>query len=187
MAQGEAYRVRLSHVRLKVRDMDRAISFYTRLLRMRLVERVGDEFAFLSGSDVYHEVALQRVGPSAPTPSAEATGVDHVAFELADGPDLAGAYEALLEVGIIPRMVDNGISWAMYFSDGDGNQLEFFCDRRKRPGGRKQWGGRSEELTPTTLLKELQENPVSRRRQGQKEDHIKKTSGTGRSRKSRKH
>jgi catechol 2,3-dioxygenase len=159
MAQraGEGYRVRLGHVRLKVRDMDRAISFYTRLLGMRLVEKTGNDFAFLSGSDAYHEVALQRVGAAAPAPAAEATGVDHVAFELADARQFARAYQALLQAGIAPRTVDNGISWAMYFSDADGNQLEFFCDRRRNPGGREHWEGRVDDLQPATILGALQE------------------------------
>jgi catechol 2,3-dioxygenase-like lactoylglutathione lyase family enzyme len=38
MAEGrsEGHRVKLGHVRLKVRNMNRAISFYTRMLHMRL-------------------------------------------------------------------------------------------------------------------------------------------------------
>jgi catechol 2,3-dioxygenase len=136
--------------------MDRAISFYTRFLKMRLVERVGSEYAFLSGSDSYHEVALQRVAADAPPPSTEATGVDHVAFELANEREFARAYQALLQVGATPRTADNGISWAMYFQDADGNPLEFFCDRRRSKGGRKRWEGRVEELPPATILKSLE-------------------------------
>lgn len=159
MAEGrrEGYRVKLGHVRLKVRNMDRAISFYTRMLHMRLVEKVGNEYAFLSGSDSYHEVALQRLSEAAPAPAAEATGVDHVAFELADQQELARAFQALSEAGVTPRTVDNGISWAMYFSDPDGNPLEFFCDTRRIPGGRERWQGRVEDLAPATILGVLRE------------------------------
>ncbi|MCX6024667.1 MAG: VOC family protein [Chloroflexi bacterium] len=160
------YRVRLGHVRLKVRNMDRAVAFYTRVFHMRLVEKVENDYAFLSGSESYHEIALQRVSELAPACPPEATGMDHVAFELADKEDLARAYLALSEAGVTPRTVDNGISWAMYFNDPDGNQLEFYCDTRRSPGGREKWVGRIDELPPASILKALREREDPTRLKG---------------------
>ena len=38
--------------------------------------------------------------------------------------------------------VDHLISWALYFSDPDGNGLELYLDRRcKAPGGAQLWHG----------------------------------------------
>jgi catechol 2,3-dioxygenase-like lactoylglutathione lyase family enzyme len=40
--------VHLGHARVRVRNLDRAIDFYVRVLGLHLTERVGDTFAFLS-------------------------------------------------------------------------------------------------------------------------------------------
>lgn len=50
---------RIGHAHLKVRNLDRAVSFYQRFLEQR--ERLGDTYVFMSGTDVHHEIALQRV------------------------------------------------------------------------------------------------------------------------------
>lgn len=89
------YKTIVSHVHLKVRDLDRALIFYTRFLNLNVVERVGNDYAFLTGSQVHHEIALQNVGPRAPQPHPFGTGLYHVAFEVPDQRSLALAYQAL--------------------------------------------------------------------------------------------
>ena len=61
------YRTRLGHVNLKVRDLDRAIAFYTRFLNLRLTERVGN-FAFLSGRASGCSTSPSRFRTGAPWP-----------------------------------------------------------------------------------------------------------------------
>ncbi len=118
------YKTKLGHAHLKVRDLDRAIDFYTRFLGLRLVERVGNAYAFLTGGDVHHEIALQNVGTNAPEPPAHGTGLYHVAFEVPDRTSFARTYQALVDAGVPVATVDHLISWAMYFDDPDGNGLE---------------------------------------------------------------
>jgi catechol-2,3-dioxygenase len=127
--------------------LDRAVLFYTRILNMDLVERVGSTFVFLSGSDSHHDVALQKVSGTAPQLPPEATGVDHVAFELSGKAEFAQAHRVASEAGVPVRAVDNGITWAMYFDDPDGNHLELFCDNRASPDGRALWEGRVRDLS----------------------------------------
>ena len=93
----------IGHAHLKVRDLDRALEFYTRFFGLHLVERVGDHYAFLSGGGYHHEIALQNVGPHAPQPPPHGTGLYHVAFEVPDRQSLALAYQALTEAGISCR------------------------------------------------------------------------------------
>lgn len=141
----------LGHVHLKVRDTVRAVAFYTRFLGLRITERVGDHFVFLSGDDKHHTVALQAVGPEAPGPTRGGVGLYHTAFEVAGETALAQAFVALTDAGIPVQGIDHGISWALYFSDPDGNGLEIYCDRRAHAEGTAQWEGRSRALVPAQL------------------------------------
>lgn len=146
-----SYTPRIGHAHLKVRDLDRAIDFYTRFLGMRLRERVGDTYAFLSGSDLHHELALQNVGPSAPAPPPAGTGLYHVAFEVPNREQFVAAYHALTSAGVPVATVDHFISWAMYFDDPDGNGLEIYWDTRAEPAGHELWHGKNQPIPPEAL------------------------------------
>ncbi len=149
------YQTRIGHAHLKVRDLDRAIAFYTRFLNLKLVERVGDHYAFLSGGEMHHEIALQNVGPHAPLPHPNGVGLYHVAFEVPDRQSLALAYQALTAAGIDVAPVDHLISWAIYFSDPDGNGLEIYWDTRDTAEGSQLWRGRNVMLSAEQLLAAL--------------------------------
>jgi catechol 2,3-dioxygenase len=145
------YKTSIGHAHLKVRDLDRAVAFYTRFLNQTVVERVGNHYAFLSGGGMHHEIALQNVGPHAPAAPAAGVGLYHVAFEVPDRAALADAYFALQEAGVEVAPVDHLISWAIYFNDPDGNGLELYCDTRKDPGGAEIWRGRNLPLNESQL------------------------------------
>lgn len=152
-----AYQTIISHAHLKVRDLDRAIAFYTRFFHLALVERVGDHYAFLTGSGVHHELALQQVGQDAPRPEGASVGLYHIAFEVPDGRAFALAYQGLRAAEVEVATVDHRISWAMYFDDPDGNGLEIFWDTRSEPGGAQLWHGMNVPLPEATVLAMLGE------------------------------
>src|SRR5215471_1569855 len=104
-----AYQTKIGHAHLKVRDLQRSIDFYTRLLGMHVTEVVGTHYAFLTAGTYHHEIALQNVGPDAPHPPARGTGLYHVAFEVPDKRSFALAYRALSEAGIPVSAVDHYI------------------------------------------------------------------------------
>ena len=87
-----------------------------------------------------------KVEGTGPSPSPESAGFDHVAFELPDQRAFAEAFLHLSKSGVEVTPIDNGISWAMYLADPDGNRIELFCDNRAVPGGRLMWGGISDDL-----------------------------------------
>ena len=152
----QGYTTKIGHAHLKVRNLDRAIDFYTLYLGLHLTERVGDDYAFLTTGEFHHDIALQQVAPDAPQPSPSSTGLYHVAFEVPDRRAFAAAYQTLVKAGISVATVDHYISWAMYFDDPDGNGLEIYSDSRHVPGGRPLWRGENASLDEQTILAELQ-------------------------------
>jgi catechol 2,3-dioxygenase len=146
------YSTKIGHTHLKVRDLQRSIDFYTRFLALHVTEQVADAYVFLTGSSFHHEIALQNVGPDAPHPPAQGTGLYHVAFEVPNKQSFAEAYRTLAESGVPVAAVDHYISWAMYFDDPDGNGLEIYWDTRNQPGGRKLWQGENAPLLEETIL-----------------------------------
>lgn len=149
------YTTKIGHAHLKVRDLDRAIDFYTRYLNMHVTERIDNAYVFLTGGAFHHEIALQHVGPNAPQPPAHGTGLYHVAFEVPDKRSFAAAYQALKQAGIQVAPVDHYISWAMYFDDPDGNGLEIYWDTRSEPNGRQLWHGDNAPLDEEMILAAL--------------------------------
>lgn len=150
---------KIGHVHIKVRDVNRAVEFYSQFLGLKVRERIGDRFIFMSGSNIHHELALQAVGSGAGSPDRYDIGLFHVAFEVPDKQALAGCYKNLLESGLPVTLVDHRISWAIYFSDPDGNGLELYCDTRSDEDGANLWEGRDRSLAPDRLLAHL---PVSK-------------------------
>jgi catechol 2,3-dioxygenase len=146
------YSTKIGHAHLKVRDLRRSIDFYTRFLALHVTEQVEDAYVFLTGGSFHHEIALQNVGPEAPHPPAQGTGLYHVAFEVPNKRSFAEAYHTLTEAGVPVAAVDHYISWALYFDDPDGNGLEIYWDTRNEPGGRKLWRGENVPLLEETIL-----------------------------------
>ena len=145
---------RLGHVHIKVRDIGRAVDFYTRFVGLTVTERVGDRWVFMSAGDMHHELALQDVGPDAPIPSRSSTGLFHIAFEVPDQRSLASRYQTLVEHGVPVATVDHRISWALYFSDPDANGVELYWDTRRKDGV-ERWEGRDRPLPAGKLLRVL--------------------------------
>lgn len=133
--------LRLGHVHFKVRDLNRSVPFYTRILGLRLTEWVG-RYAFLSTGVEHHSVALEEVGAWSVNPSRRAVGVAHVAFQVPDRATFAAMRKKLAAANLPFISRNNGISWAIRFKDPDGNEIEIYVDRRRSPGGTNLWGGR---------------------------------------------
>jgi catechol 2,3-dioxygenase len=133
--------MKLGHVHLKVRNLDRSVAFYSKVFHLRVTEQLGG-FAFLTGSDMHHTVALQEVGAAAAAPAGHSVGLYHVAFEVPDEAALADTLHLLTEMGTAVYPVDHQISKALYFQDPDGNGLEVYLDTRQQRSS-PTWGGRN--------------------------------------------
>jgi catechol 2,3-dioxygenase len=124
-------RVDIGHVHLKVSDLDRAIAFYRDILGFELMQRLGDEAAFLSAGGYHHHLGLntwESKGGS-PPPSGT-TGLYHVAIRFPDRKTLAQAVKGVLDAGVrLSGASDHGVSEAIYLRDPDDNGIELYRDR----------------------------------------------------------
>jgi catechol-2,3-dioxygenase len=87
---------RIGHVHLKVADLDRALGFYTGVLGFELMQRYGQQAAFVSAGGYHHHIGLntwESRGGQPPAPGT--TGLYHVAIVYPTRADLAEALQRL--------------------------------------------------------------------------------------------
>lgn len=123
--------VRVGHVHLKVADLERAIGFYRDVLGFELMQRMGDQAAFLSAGGYHHHIALntwESLGGL--PPPLGTTGLYHHAILYPSRAALADALRRLIEADIgLEGAADHGVSESLYLRDPDGNGVELYCDR----------------------------------------------------------
>jgi catechol 2,3-dioxygenase len=122
--------VRIGHVHLKVADLERAIGFYRDVLGFELMQRMGDQAAFLSAGGYHHHIALNTWESLDGKPPFGTTGLYHHAIVYPSGAALADALRRLIAAGIgLEGAADHGVSQSLYLRDPDGNGVELYCDR----------------------------------------------------------
>ena len=140
---------RIGHVVLKVRDLDRSLTFYRDLLGFRVVGEMSNVMLFLSATgENHHDLGLLRVGDNAPSPLPTSVGLYHVAIQLPDLEGLRDAHRLLSERGLLKGAVDHGVSRSVYTADPDGNEIELYCD-----APREEWEGRVDEVMTVKPLR----------------------------------
>lgn len=142
---------KLGHVLLRVADLERSKRFYVDVLGFQVAEEnPGDTFLTL-GENGHTLDLVQHPNPeSAPRPSREQIGLNHIAFQVESYDGLRAAYEGLQRHGVeIQSAVDHVSQRSLYFSDPDGNRLEIYYER---PDARALFAaGRGDEDEPLPL------------------------------------
>ena len=122
---------RIGHVHLKVADLDRALGFYCGVLGFELMQRYGEQAAFVSAGGYHHHIGLnpwESLGGS--PPPAGSTGLFHTAVLYPTRAALADALRRLIEAGVpLDGASDHGVSEALYLRDPDQNGVELYRDR----------------------------------------------------------
>jgi catechol 2,3-dioxygenase len=134
--------VRIGHVHLKVADLERALAFYCGVLGFQIMERHGNEVAFISAGGYHHHIALNtwESRDGAP-PAPGTTGLYHLAILYPDRRTLADALRRLTQARIpLEGASDHGVSEALYLRDPDDNGVELYHDRPRSDWPRKADG-----------------------------------------------
>jgi catechol 2,3-dioxygenase len=125
--------VRIGHVHLKVSDLDRALRFYSDVLGFEIMQRHGNEVAFVSAGGYHHHIGLntwESAGGNSPPPGT--TGLYHFAILYPSRASLADALRRLIAAKIrLQGASDHGVSEALYLQDPDGNGIELYWDKPK--------------------------------------------------------
>jgi catechol 2,3-dioxygenase len=123
--------VDVGHVHLKVANLERAIGFYRDVLGFELMQRMGDQAAFLSAGGYHHHIGLNTwESKGGSPPPAGTTGLFHVAIRYPTRAALADALRRLIDNRVpISGASDHGVSEAIYLNDPDGNGIELYRDR----------------------------------------------------------
>jgi len=119
-------RVARTHVALYVRDPEASGTWYAEVLGMQEVARE-PRWVFMSFGQKHHDIALIK----AQSPAELGTiGLQHYGLEIAGGLlELRRLYGMLLRRQVpIVKITDHKAGIGVYFTDPDGNRLEFFCE-----------------------------------------------------------
>jgi catechol 2,3-dioxygenase len=125
-------RLGLAHATLAVRDLDRMVAFYTDVLGFLVTNRgepvpgMGDMVFLSQNPHEHHQLVLVHT----PEPATRAFMMaDHLAFRTGSLDDLRALAERLVADGNASAIpISHGNAWSVYFTDPEGNGLEWFID-----------------------------------------------------------
>ena len=121
--------LQLAHFGLRTRNLPVAVEWYAKVLGAR-VHFQNDLAAFMSFDDEHHRFVLWDDGETGEKPE-DARGVDHIGFSCGGPSDLAGQYERLKNLDVIPALcVNHHFTSSLYYRDPDGNEVEITCDNK---------------------------------------------------------
>ncbi|OGX88525.1 VOC family protein [Hymenobacter glacialis] len=127
---------RIGHVHLQVTDLEKSLAFYVGVLGFTLMQRFGNQAAFISAGGYHHHIGLNTWNSlGGPLARKQGAGLYHTAILYATRAELAGALRQLVVASYpITGSANHGVSEAIYLDDPDGNGVELYWDRP-----RAQW------------------------------------------------
>ena len=129
-------------VHLTVKDLDRAIPFYTQGIGLKLHGREGNSARFGVGA----EDLLVLVGKPDAVRARGTTGLFHFAVLVPARADLSRSLRHMIDRRVtLTGMADHLVSESIYLSDPDGNGIEIYRDRP-----REEWPLVGGQLAMTT-------------------------------------
>jgi len=135
----------ISQVHLRTANLERAVDFYSGILRFQVAARADQRAALSASGQLPEQIVLSEDAKAAPRPD-RAIGLYHFAVRLPTRRDLAQAYLRLAKNDYpLDGASDHGVSEAIYLSDPDGNGVELYADRP-----RSQWSWRDGQVTMVT-------------------------------------
>jgi len=146
---------------LKVADLQRSLDFYVGVLGFELMQKFGDQAAFVSAGGYHHHIGLntwESAGGHPPPPGS--TGLYHTAILYPTRAALADALRRLMKAGIrLHGAADHGVSEALYLNDPDQNGVELYRDRPREEWPLDAQGKLAMVTEPLDLTRLLREVP----------------------------
>ena len=121
----------LAHIVLYVRNLQRSLEFYTRVVGLAQAGiTFGGKAAVLTGGRTHHELMLIEVGHAPGPLQGRRVGLYHIGWKIGESlDDLRRARERVKAAGCeIDGMSDHTVSQSLYLRDPDGNEIEMFVD-----------------------------------------------------------
>jgi lactoylglutathione lyase len=122
---------KLRYTAIQVRDLDRALDFYTHVLGMRLTTRTKvpetrGEFAVVRSGDSEHYLEINWYENQQYHPGDE---LDHIAFEVTNL-DVTLSELSAMRISPVRELVESPNSKWTYITDPDGIWIEIFQKKR---------------------------------------------------------
>jgi catechol 2,3-dioxygenase len=136
---------RLGAVRLQVRDLERSLDYYQRVLGLEVQSRTATSAVLGAQGEARPLVWLQAKDGIRPARRNGAFGLYHFAILLPERAALGRFAAHLASLGARVGMADHLVSEALYLSDPDGLGIEVYADRP-----RSSWRHDQRELMMTT-------------------------------------
>ncbi|WP_328389031.1 VOC family protein [Nocardia sp. NBC_00416] len=117
---------RLNHAVLYIREVDRAVDFYTDTLQFVVAHHIPGRAAFLRASDTEndHDLGLFALGDEAAGPQPGNVGLYHLAWEVGTLGELAETGRRLQSRNALVGASDHLMSKSFYAKDPDGIEFE---------------------------------------------------------------
>lgn len=134
----------VSHVHLKVADLQRSIDFYQQVIGFQVLEQTENK-ASLSADGKTVLVTVEQP-EHIHSKQLRTTGLYHFALLLPARSDLAKVIEHFIKIGYpLQGASDHLVSEALYLADPDGNGIEIYTDRPSTT-----WKWNNEEVVMST-------------------------------------
>lgn len=149
-------RARLTHIALRVVDLERSLEWYVAYTPFEVLDRSADDFgigAWLADPndvDSPFVLVLSQFRPDKDpfgyAPPTILGPYAHLGFELmsrAEVDAIASRADAEGSLTLAPIQMPPPIGYICFVEDPDGNTVEFSCDQGTYQTVRERWGGRS--------------------------------------------
>jgi catechol 2,3-dioxygenase len=118
----------VSHVHLKVTDLNKSLSFYQEIIGLRILKKAVNSAVLTA--DGYKSLITLTQPKDVTAKEPRRTGLYHFAMLLPSRSDLASCLKHLVESGYpLQGASDHLVSEAIYLGDPDGNGIEIYSDR----------------------------------------------------------
>jgi catechol 2,3-dioxygenase len=142
--------VKLGHIVLRVRNLERSKRFYTQVLGLSLTGEIEGRMAFFAAAGDSHDLAVMALGADAAPTEANRVGLEHFAYQVASEAELKAWNRHFRAADVtVLGSTDHGVAKGIYFLDPDGNQIEvtYEVPRDQWPAGVNPFAGE----TPLSL------------------------------------